>query len=74
MRVGIIDNGRGFDPAQAVSGRGLGQSGPPHRRIGKIELTPDVCGTAFTLLLAIGGHQSADVCADQSEPRDLPAR
>ncbi len=60
VRVEIIDNGIGFDPASRVRGRGLGNQARRADAIGgAIELTSGRRGTVFALLLPIettGSH------------------
>ncbi|MBO9695174.1 MAG: hypothetical protein J7499_03150 [Sphingopyxis sp.] len=54
VRVEIIDNGSGFDPAVAAGGRGLGNQARRADAIGGVvELTSGPEGTAFALRLPI---------------------
>jgi signal transduction histidine kinase len=55
VRVGILDNGRGFDVAEVTPGRGLGNQARRAEVIGgRIELASGPAGTVLTLLLPIG--------------------
>lgn len=57
VRVGIIDNGRGFDTATAKDGRGLGNQARRAEAIGgRIEIVSEAGRTIVTLLLPIDGH------------------
>lgn len=61
VRVGIIDNGRGFDVAAPADGRGLGNQARRAEAIGgRIELASSAGGTILTLLLPIDGHVAGD--------------
>lgn len=56
VRVGIVDNGRGFDVAIAAKGRGLGNQARRAEVIGgRIELTSEEDGTVLTLILPVDG-------------------
>jgi signal transduction histidine kinase len=55
VRVGIRDNGRGFEVAEVTPGRGLGNQARRAEVIGgRIELASGPAGTVLTLLLPIG--------------------
>ena len=57
VRVGIIDNGHGFDVATAKDGRGLGNQARRAEAIGgRIEIASEAGRTVVTLLLPIDGH------------------
>lgn len=59
VRVGIIDNGNGFDATSARDGRGLGNQARRAEAIGgRIEISSKDGGTVVTLLLPIDGHGS----------------
>jgi signal transduction histidine kinase len=54
VRVGIVDNGRGFDTATAKDGRGLGNQARRAEAIGgRIEIVSEAGRTVVTLLLPI---------------------
>lgn len=60
VRVGIVDNGRGFDATSISDGRGLGNQARRAEAIGgRIELASGPDGTVLTLLLPIDGHEGA---------------
>jgi signal transduction histidine kinase len=57
VRVGIMDNGRGFAVADVTPGRGLGNQARRAEVIGgRIELASGPAGTVLTLLLPIGAQ------------------
>lgn len=59
VRVGIIDNGHGFDAAAVTEGRGLGNQARRAEAIGgRIELVSGPDGTVLTLLLPIDGDSA----------------
>lgn len=59
VRVGIIDNGHGFDVSTTKDGRGLGNQARRAEAIGgKIEIASQAGRTVVKLLLPIDGHAS----------------
>jgi signal transduction histidine kinase len=56
VRVGVADNGKGFDAGIAASGRGLGNQARRAEVIGgRVEVESGPQGTCFTLLLPVEG-------------------
>lgn len=68
VRVGLVDNGRGFDPTTVAEGRGLGNQARRAEAIGgRVELSSGPDGTTFTLLLPIG-DQALDQAGSSPAP------